>query len=384
MKKQNWNYGQKMGQPSAERIDRGLEHMLGYTSDFFEDMGYCLCKKCRRRNIDRSENPDSVLCKECREELIKLKIPKVFYIAGAAVLILTVSIMILSMGSFKDSIAYNVDRLVDEGYVITAIDNLAALLERQPDFSHKAIELADIGMEYGYYDTAAYAISNYLTEVDLSGNDYVKITGYVSRLNTYYATCELSEQIWGDISENMDQTDDPYAMLETYNQKLSQYIGNEEYDQALIYYYLGCMSADNEKRIEYFQKCIEINSSYFEAQAQIAVYYRRKGDLEKARQILEETYKVNKEDYAILRAFATLELTEGNLESGLDFASSAYEMYEEGAYVIDTYIIALAANGRIEEARMLASEYEDNYFFDEELYDFLDGNVTLEEYYMGD
>ena len=94
---------------------------------------------------------------------------------------------------------------------------------------------------------------------------------------------------------------------------------------------------------------------------------------------------MNKEDYSVMRSYATLELVEGNLEKGLDFALKAYELYDEGNYVVDTYIVALVANGRIDEAKELAKEYEDkDYEFDEEFYSFLDGNMTLEEYYIGD
>lgn len=107
--------------------------------------------------------------------------------------------------------------------------------------------------------------------------------------------------------------------------------------------------------------------------------------MEQARQILEEIYAVNKEDYSVLRSYATLELVEGNLEKGLDYASQAYEMYEDGDYVIDTYLVALAANGRADEAKELVKEYEDrDYIFDDDFYDFLDGNMTLEDYYIGD
>lgn len=60
-------------------------------------------------------------------------------------------------------------------------------------------------------------------------------------------------------------------------------------------------------------------------------------------------------------------------------------MYEEGDYVIDTYIVALVANGRADEAKELVKEYEDKeYLFDDDFYDFLDGKMTLEDYYIGE
>jgi len=143
------------------------------------------------------------------------------------------------------------------------------------------------------------------------------------------------------------------------------------------------MSADEEERISCLQECINQNPYFYDAQAQIATYYRRNGELEKARKQLEEIYQVNKEDYSILRSYATLELVEGNLAQGLDYALQAYELYPEGEYVIDTYIVALAANGMTEEAEALVEQYKNDYLFDDDLYEFLDGETTLEEYYIG-
>lgn len=75
---------------------------------------------------------------------------------------------------------------------------------------------------------------------------------------------------------------------------------------------------------------------------------------------------------------------EGNLKQGLDYALQAYELYPEGNYVIDTYIVALVANGKTEEAEELVREYEEEYVFDDDLYAFLNGEMTLKEYYIGD
>ena len=53
--------------------------------------------------------------------------------------------------------------------------------------------------------------------------------------------------------------------------------------------------------------------------------------------------------------------------------------------MVDTYAVALAANDRLEEAWELVEEYEDEgYAFDDDLYDFLDGKITLEDYYIGE
>lgn len=52
----------------------------------------------------------------------------------------------------------------------------------------------------------------------------------------------------------------------------------------------GSMTTDEETRINYLKECIAINPNYCNAQAQIATYCHRQGDLEQARQVLEEVF----------------------------------------------------------------------------------------------
>ena len=356
----------------------------GYTENPFENMEDGLCKRCRCRTIDRSENPESILCRDCREELIRLKIPHLFYLIGAVVILLAALTFATSMKGLNNLSAYHKSKgMAEDGYIITVLDNLLYILEENPQNKNLAIRLADLGMKYAYYDYAAYAIDNYLAGKEVSDSEYDKLTSYIRKLDAYYATYDLYEEIGEKILSNAANTEDTDKILEEFRRELSEYIGEGGYDQALLYYYLGYMSIDEKERISYLQECISRNPYFYDAQAQIATYYRRNGELEKARRQLEEIYQVNKEDYAVLRSYATLELVEGNLAQGLDYASQAYAIYPEGDYVIDTYIVALAANGMMEEAQRLVEQYEKDYMFDDDLYDFLDGNMTLEEYYIG-
>ncbi len=385
------NYGQQeaYGQGMAEG---NIPNDGEYGGNFFQDLDYGLCKRCRRRSIDRSENPDSVLCRDCREELIRLKIPPVFYIVGAAVILMAAFTFAVSAGGFRNFGSYNnANGTAEEGYVLTAMDNLLEILEENPDNKDTAVKLADIGMEYGYYDYAAYAIQEYLVGKEVSDFQYAKVNGYITKLEIYYDTYDLYEEIWeeafGDISyadEAEISPEDIYSRMDEVSRELSEYIGKDGYDQALLYYYLGNVSAETEEMMEYYEKCIALDPYYYDAQASIAAYYRRQGELERARQQLEEIYAVNKESFEVLRVYATLELVEGNLKQGLDYALQAYELYPEGNYVIDTYIVALVANGKTEEAEELVREYEEEYVFDDDLYAFLNGEMTLKEYYIGD
>lgn len=385
MENENQSYEQGFSQQGIYGED-----LFGYTGNPFEQMDYGLCKRCRRRTIDRSENPNSELCKDCREELIKLKIPPVFYICAVLVILLIIFIMIPSVGGLMGAFSYesaeeSIGENSQEGYVITAMDELVSDLDENPDDIDTAIELANVAMKYGYYDYAAYAIDGFLVGEEVPDKTYYRISGYIDELNRYYDTIELSDGILEELYEDWEEDDDPYALIHDYCEELSAYIRDKQYDQALIYYYLANMTEDKEQRISYLEECEDIHPCYYEAQAQIAVYYRRQGDLEKAREILEKVYAVNKEDYSILRAYATLELTEGNVREALSYARRAYDMYPEGDYVVDTYAVALAANDKLDDARELVREYEYNdYYFDEDFYNFLDGKMTLEEYYIGE
>lgn len=357
----------------------------GYTGNPFADLDYNLCKRCRCKQIDRTENPNSELCRDCREELIKLRIPPYFFVIGVVVICMMLFTFLTSIKGFEKLESYtSAESLADDGYVITAMENLLDVLEENPDNKDVAIRVADIGVKYGYYDYAAYAIDSFLVGKSVSDGQYNKLNGYIKKIDTYYDTLELNDEVWEEVYAFVEDENDIEAIFSDYNREMSQYIGNKAYDQALLYYYLAYMSLDEDERNSYFMECIKTDPHYYDAYAQIANSYRRRGDFKTARKWVDDAYKINKEDYSVLRAIATLELVEGNLEKGLDFASQAFDIYPEGEYVIDTYIVALAANGKEEEARQLTEEYEEDYIFDDDLYAFLDGKMTLEEYYVGE
>lgn len=406
----------------------------GYGGNPFEDMDQDLCKKCHRRKIDRSENPQSVLCKDCREEYIKLRVPPAMKIAGigvAAVVVLSLAVFGVNIMRFRTALGEDFDlssymddrseeestetnhektntdsdleeaqqtindfmcqsyvRLADEGMIVSSLDSMLEELEKNPDNIQMAITLTDVAMKYSYPDYAAYAIDSYLVDQYVSDEEYDRITGYIEELEKYYDTVDMVNLYWEMASELYEEEDieiDVEEIFQEYHDNLMSDLGNNYYDQALLYYdlYYACM--DEEEQIQHLKDCVAINPYNFDAQAQLAVYYRSNGEFDQARKILEESYAVNHEDYTLLRAYATLELVEGNLAKGLSYAESAYEIYPEGTYVTDTYLIALMANDKTEEAEELIKEWEDNgYIFDDDFYAFQKGDLTLKEYYTKD
>ena len=63
-------------------------------------------------------------------------------------------------------------------------------------------------MKYAYYDYAAYAIDNYLAGKEVSDSEYDKLTSYIRKLDAYYATYDLYEEIGEKILSNAANTEE--------------------------------------------------------------------------------------------------------------------------------------------------------------------------------
>lgn len=341
------------------------------------------CRRCQIRAIDTTENPASCLCAECRNDLIKLRIPIPVWLISGVVLVAMIAAFVLAIPNMQDYGKYRrAPKQAKEGYILTALNDMVDIADKYPFDEKAAIRLADIGMQYGYYDYAAYAIDNYLVGKEVNDTDYAKLNRYIDKLDLYYATYDTAQQL----AAAMNSTED----LQTYSEGMQNYyeglkkcLGEQEYDQALVNYYLSYVTADMQEREGYLKECIQEDATYFDAYAQLANLYRREGKLELANELADRAYKINKEDYSVLRSKAILALLANELEQGLTYARNAYEIYAEGDYVIDTYIVALASNNRLEEAKQIKEEYaEEGYYFDDDMESFLAGNMTLQEYYI--
>lgn len=435
-----------MEEQRMEQSDNGQQTSYdgyGYEGNPFEQMEQDMCKRCHRRKIDRSENPESVLCRDCREELIKLKVPPVITGVGIGVAVLVLACMAIfatDVIKFKtgkidfdlseyireeqdngketedreqeeskeneeikhrrleDSSTLEIDEasrsyanLADIGRVISALDGMMEDLQEDPDNIGMAVTMADVAMKYSYPDYAAYAIDTYLTGKSVPDDVYERITGYIDELDIYYNTYDELTEIWStfgdeaaELGEDAEE-EDYLELMQTYHDMMEIYVGMEGYDQAYIQYELAYVCQDEEERIRHLKECIAIDPNYYDANAQLGTYYRRQGNLEEARKILEKSYAVNSEEYSVQRSLATLELVEGYLPIGLIYAEGAYNAYAEGTYVVDTYLIALIANGETEKAEEILKQWEEQgYEFDDDFYSFKEGNMTLEEYYIGD
>ncbi len=352
--------------------------------EYFQDENRC--KLCHKRYIDRSENPDSVLCSQCREEKIKLKVPPAIYGAAALLLILVAVAVVFFVPVLNDYAIYvGAEQKAEDGYPHAVLISLMELNEKYPDSEKIAVRSADIGMRYEFYDYASYAIETYLAGKEVSDSEYDRISGYQDRLDVYYHTADridwLAENYWDGVEADDPDLESRYRGFRDLIAELADY---EMYDQGLACYYAASYSIDNAERLYWLERCFEASPMNYIAETEIAVILRRDGELNKARELLMHAYNINKDDALIQRAFATLEMAEGNLAKGLEHAQTAYEWYPEGNYVADTYIVALYVNGMTDEANKIKEELEaQDYYFDDEFYALLAGEMALYDYYVG-
>lgn len=282
------------------------------------------------------------------------------------------------------------EKRAEEGYIYSSLNALNEIMEQNPDSTDVAIKMVDIAMKHGYYDYAVYAFNNYLEGKSVTDEEYDTLEAYSARLERYYNTYDVYDAMMAELIEanpsGENMSGDQMLSEQVSEQMISQLealVNDSEYDPATLFYYMGYTALEDSERREYFEACYYIDTTYTDAAAQAANSYRREGDLVNARRLLEQAYDQDKEVSSVLRSLAIVELLDGNLTYGLSLAEEAYVSNQEEYYVADTYVIALAANGNLEEATSLKEQLEaEGYEFDEELQDFLNGECTLEDYYI--
>ena len=165
-----------------------------------------LCRKCHIRRIDLSENSNSILCRECREEQIKYPFPKKMLPVVALVVALMVVALIKvpkTLGYYK---MYQTSRAEAEaGEIYSALVGMMEVVEAYPDsvpVAERAIELA---MGYGYYDFAAYLIDQYMVGKEVNDSTYAKMNMYTDKLSRYYNTFDKMEEINQKIDPSLEQ-----------------------------------------------------------------------------------------------------------------------------------------------------------------------------------
>lgn len=343
-----------------------------------------LCGKCKSRPVDRSENRNSILCRECREEQIRYPFPKKMLPA----VILVLGLMALAMArtpkvlrcykSYTDAMTQ-----AAVGDIYPALVELQEVLDEYPDSVPVAERMVDLSMKHGYFDVAAYALNAYMAGKSVSESTYTKLDNYSSRLKRYYNTIDSVSKLFEDLDDTMDLEEQQWQ-LENLKKKLLAMTDASGYDNALLYYYLGSISEDQDEALRYLQTSAETDLRLAAVtQVPLGTNLRRRGDLKGAREAYEKALALDRNNSGALRAMGILKLLEGEKEEGLTDIRRAYDLNPEEAYVKETLIIALKECGQEEEAgRQLRQFEDDGALFDEEFSAYLSGAVSLYDYYV--
>ncbi|WP_058301926.1 tetratricopeptide repeat protein [Gorillibacterium timonense] len=268
-----------------------------------------------------------------------------------------------------------------KGETSSAIGDLSELAEKYPRSSEIMVELVDLSMKVGYYDTAAATIDNHLVGEKLGKEDYDKITRYTEQLERFYRSYDAVQKI---VEASPSQNPADEAARKGMKKQLIQLLDQTDLDQAYLYYTLGAIEPDATTARDYLQKCYAIDPEQGDVRVRLSIMNRKLDDMQQASRYGQEALHKDKRDTGALRALSTISLVEGDLPQGLQYAEEAYRINPEGIYIRDTYAVALYANGKLQEAQEIKKELESSgQPLDESITRFLNGEMTLRDYYVG-
>ncbi len=271
-----------------------------------------------------------------------------------------------------------------EGETSDALNDLLGVVETHPNSVPLIVKLIDLSMEAGYYDSAAYALNEFLAGKELNDTQYARMMRHTERLEAYFLTYDVLDNLFADMAE-MTEEEASQQQIEDICEALKSLLYDENQDQAMLYYYLATFSQSSEEYYTYIKQGYELDPELFDIRVQLGNAARTNGYTEEAKEYLLEALAKDKKDSGALRGLAVLSLLAGDAEEGLEYAMEAYELYPDGTYVRDTCLIALHVNGKSEEeAAMLAEIQEIEGELEEDTKQFLEDACTLQEYYIRD
>jgi tetratricopeptide (TPR) repeat protein len=341
-----------------------------------------LCQACGKGYIDRSESAHSIMCTECRDKMIRHPVPKIFLLFSLLVFVLVV-VAFYHFPEVLDSykIYERSPALADSGEITIALTELNTLIEKYPNSNPIAVRMADIAMEKGYYEYAGYVIDTYLYGEEMNDVLVDRMNGYVDRINQYYTT-------YNAVSEFQSTLDPALPLEEVLSQCydfVKELMHHPMQDKALLYYYLSMFTTDITDMKSSLESCLAADCTFLDAKVQLGNLARRQEEPAAAEKYYNEVLAEDKYHSGALRGLAILRLLDGNPAEGLDLARQAFENNPEEPYVWETYIIALSENNMDDEAKAQLDAYQaQGELLGEDTQAYLDGTLSLHDYYVGE
>ena len=274
---------------------------------------------------------------------------------------------------------------MEQGETAAALQDLFEVLEEHPNSVPLILKLIDCSMEAGYYDHAGYVFNEYLVGKELTDSQYTRMMRYSNRLDSYYLTCDAMDALLSGVDTQADLSEEAAEELSLwFREEIAKLHKDPKQDQALLYYYDAMFSEDLETQRDMLRKAYEEDSELFDTRVLLANAERGLGNLTEAHSCLEDAISKEKQDAGALRGLSVLAMLEGREEEALALAKSAYEVSPDSLYVPDTYLVTLHVNGHTKEANTMIEEIEEiEGALDEDTRQLLNGEISLEDYYMG-
>lgn len=340
-----------------------------------------LCNRCREREKDREENSRSILCAQCRQECIKLRIPigiKVFLALLCAVFALSVVSFPAALRSYKGYRAAEAHMAAGE-YAL-AYREYAPLLERYRESVPMILKAAEAAMGAQYFVELDYTLDTYLVGKSLDERQYSRAMHYSGILEAYGSTYEAIDGIFTELSTaSPTNAEELIPLLQS---RLEELLARPELDKTLIYYNMGLYNTDEEQALHYLALACE-DERFTYPHSFYGNALRRADRTEEAEQVYREALDRNASDAFSLRGISILRLLEGQREEALELMRIAYAIEPYGLYMPDALLVALWENDMQEEARELLSALtEEGFVVPLDLQQYLDGEISLREFYM--
>ena len=368
--------------------------------EYRSEYDWALCKVCHTRFIDRSSGkPGEYMCKECRQELTKLRVPK-WLIAALSIAVVLALVMCFYTGNMyrKNALGESgklegekalkeAEELFVNGKQYTALIGIDEYLAQKPSNVEVALKAVEMSMESGQYDMAAYMINTYLLDKGLTDKEYYDLSLDIEKINAYYDTADAIYGIYSDMLSNLPENlsdEESERVAKEWADKILALADNEQYDEEYLYFFVGnYLSLEVAESPEYRRLVLNYPPTAAYAAGRLAVTERNKGNFDDALNWIEIGEETNGENPELVRAKATIELAKGNYAEGLSIIEWMYELAPDELYIRDTYGVALYANGKTDRLNEMMKEAESaGYEFEEDFYQVLSGEISVRDYYV--
>jgi tetratricopeptide (TPR) repeat protein len=334
------------------------------------------------RRKDSSESPHSILCGECRERHIRLRVPlgvKLFLLAVCALFALS---MLGLPGALEDYRVFVSARRHQEAREYSlAYRDYVTVLEGHSGHVNEILDAIDAAIDAQYFVEAIDLFNEHLEGRDLRDSQLERVEAMRTLLTSYSETYSYVDAVATRIVE--ENPDAPERVTELMTETLEGMLLSQAYDNTFVYYYLGMIAEDSEAALGYLKRAAEQDTRLTYPLAEYGKRLRRTGDFDAARRVFADALERNATDGLALREVGVLQLLEGDPAGGAETLRRAYELEPYDAMIADARIVALCESGRRDEAEALLEAVQaEGFVADETLLGYLDGSISLREVYL--